>query len=245
MTRITVLSPHRDDAAFSLSLSLLRWRELGMKITVLNFFTVSAYAPRIPDNDPDQVSLVRKAEDHRVLSQIDRRIRVRDCNLLDAPIRLGIRPDAICNPETQAFAKSIVPEVAAYIRSQEPHGAVIAPLGLGGHVDHLAVHEAATTKMWRKHRLAFYEDLPYATWTADEILRDRVLETETKLHTRLKPAIIRRPRAVFRKRSLIAGYRSQIAPEEAWSIARFSLRYGGGERLWVPNHSKLWALLTE
>ena len=244
MTRLTVLSPHRDDAVFSLYLSLQKWCQSGVRVSVVNFFTVSNYAPKVSVNQTEKISLIRKTEDHDVLSGIHKKIRIQDSDLLDAPLRLGIGFESICRPETQALARSAEPEIAAYIRSQASKDLLIAPLGLGGHVDHLAVYEAAIASVSRKQHIAFYEDLPYAIWTGDKVLRNRVLETETKLHVRLKPVIIRQRRAAFRKQRAAAGYKSQITPEEASSIARFSFRYRGGERLWVPKYSKLWKLLT-
>lgn len=244
MRGLTLLSPHRDDAVFSLYLSLQMWRQLGIRVTVLNFFTRSNYAPRALESQVDAVSLIRKTEDHNVLSRIDKRIRIRDCDLLDAPLRLGIPFEAVCRPETGALARSVEPGITAYIRTQAQTDLVIAPLGLGGHVDHLAVSEAAITSVWLRHRLAFYEDLPYATWTSDDRLRQRIHEIETKLRVRLRPVLIRQQCAIRRKQRAVARYRSQITRDEAASIARFSLRYGGGERLWLPRHIDLWTALS-
>jgi hypothetical protein len=190
------------------------------------------------------VSLIRKTEDHHILSSIGNRIRIRDCDLLDAPLRLGIEFAAICRPEIRARAKYVEPEIAAFIRTQVLHGPLVAPLGLGGHVDHVAVTEAAITAGLQRRKLAFYEDLPYAMWTSGEALRQRIDEVETKLGGRLKPVIIRQKYSVRHKQRAAAAYRSQITEEEARSIARFSQRYGGGERLWIPRQSKAWAMLT-
>jgi LmbE family N-acetylglucosaminyl deacetylase len=244
MRGLTVLSPHRDDAVFSLYFALRKWRREGVRLTVLNFFTRSNYAPGVSEKQTDAVSLIRKTEDRNVLSRIDKGIDVRDCGLLDAPLRLGIEFAAVCNPETRALAKSVEPEIAAYIRTRAFSDLIIAPLGLGGHVDHLAVNEAAIASTARNHKPAFYEDLPYATWTSSDMLRQRIHEIETKLGARLRPVIIRQRYAIPQKQGAAARYRSQITRQEAASIARFSLRYGGGERLWIPKHSKLWTVLA-
>ncbi len=244
MRRVTVLSPHRDDAAFSLYLSLKRWCRSGVDVSVLNFFTVSAYGRSTAGSGPEIISLVRKAEDRRVLSFIGRSIRVQDCDLLDAPLRLAVSPDAVFRPETQALAAASEPEVAALIRANARSGLLITPLGLGGHVDHIAVHRAAMACP-NKQRLAFYEDLPYAAWTPDTILSRHIRETEAKAEVRLRPAIIRREGAAWQKQSAVAQYQSQITPEEAALISKYSGRYGGGERLWIPKYSNAWAWLTE
>lgn len=209
----------------------------------MNFFTMSAYAPRAGRSGAEAVSLIRKTEDRRILSRIGRDIQMKDCDLLDAPLRLGISSDAVFRREAQELASACEPDVSAFIQKHASHALVIAPLGLGGHVDHLVVHNAAI-RSCSPVRLAFYEDLPYATWTPQAALWGRILETEAKAGIRLRSAIIRLGAAVYRKQRVIAEYRSQISLEEAASIARFAVKYGGGERLWIPKHSKDWALLT-
>jgi LmbE family N-acetylglucosaminyl deacetylase len=209
----------------------------------MNFFTVSAYAPRAGQSETEAASLIRKTEDRRVLSRIDRNILVRDFDLLDAPLRLGISSDAVFRREAQELASTSEPQVAALIRKHASRVLIVAPLGLGGHVDHFVVHNAAI-RSCSPIRLAFYEDLPYATWTQEDALRQRIRETEAKTGMRLTPAIIRQASAFYRKQRVVAAYRSQISLEEAASIARFAAKYGGGERLWIPKHGQPWALLT-
>jgi LmbE family N-acetylglucosaminyl deacetylase len=243
MNRLTVLSPHRDDAAFSLYLSLKRWCRSGIKVTVLNFFTVSAYGKSPAGSGPEIISAVRRTEDRRVLARIDRRIQVLDCELLDAPLRLGIPPKAVFHPETQLLAGAMAPEVASLIRANARNSLLVAPLALGGHVDHFAVYQAATSCPI-KQRLAFYEDLPYVAWTSDEMLRQRIRETEARTQVQLRSAIILQEDGRWQKQHGIAQYRSQIAREEAALISKFSVRYAGGERLWIPKHSRAWAWLA-
>jgi LmbE family N-acetylglucosaminyl deacetylase len=242
MRRLTVLSPHRDDAAFSLYISLRKWCQSGVNVSVLNFFTVSAYGKSPAGSGPEIISAIRRAEDRRVLARIDGSIRVLDCDLLDAPLRLGIDSRAVFSPEIQRFASVIQPNIVALIRGNACNDLLLIPLGLGGHVDHLAVHLAATS-FPNKHRLAFYEDLPYAAWVPETMLRRRIRETEARTRVQLRPAIIRQEAARWRKQCVIAQYRSQITREEAALISKFSGRYGGGERLWVPKYSQAWALL--
>jgi len=243
VSRIIVLSPHRDDAAFSLYISLREWTRSGANITVLNFFTTSAYAPRASAAGAEAVSLIRKAEDRHVISHIRRVIEVRDCHLLDAPLRLGISFEAVFRPDSRHLPGASEADVAAFIRKHLSRALVIAPLGLGEHVDHFVVHSAAIRNA-PPLRLAFYEDLPYATWIAEKALREKVRETEAEAHVKLAPAIIRRKHAAWQKQQAIAEYRSQISSEEAATIARFSAGYGGGERIWIPKRSRAWRLLT-
>ncbi len=243
MRPLTILSPHRDDAAFSLYLALGKWRRAGANLTVLNFFTVSAYGKSPAGSGAEIISAVRRTEDRRVLARIDRSIRVVDCDLLDAPLRLGVNPKEVFLPEIQCLASVIQPQIEALIRGIAHNDLLVIPLGVGGHVDHLAIHLTATS-LPNKHRLAFYEDLPYAAWTSDSMLRRRVRETEARTRVQLKPAIVRQKGARWPKQCVIAQYRSQTTREEAALISKFSVRYGGGERLWIPKYSRAWAWLA-
>ncbi len=162
MKEITILSPHRDDAAFSLCMALRKWTAMRLKLTVINFFTVSAYGPGSSGKDPLTVSSVRRREDRRVISIIGPLIRVREAGLLDAPLRLGIEAAAVCRAETRSLLRSEdIRAIACFIQRWARSGLLIAPLSLGDHVDHIAVHEAALVSA-DSRRLAYFEDLPYA-----------------------------------------------------------------------------------
>ena len=61
---------------------------------------------------------------------------------------------------------------------------------------------------------------------------------------RLKPVVVRTSNAIWRKRRMVRRYESQITPEEAGGIARWSAEYGGGERIWIPNFGPWTSLLS-
>lgn len=246
MLELTILSPHRDDAAFSLSVALSYWSKLSLKLSVVNFFTVSEYAPHALSTRASTISAIRTREDHSALSAIDGGIRVEAFNLLDAPLRFGIGADAICRSETAALqSTSEIDALGLRLRKYFERGLVLAPLALGDHVDHLAVSKAAQASSMR-HKLGFYEDLPYATWTSESTFRHRLHKTEQHTGVHLRSVVIRnRNFTVAHKRRLINRYRSQITPEEAASIAQYACNYGGGERVWIPRYSSAWKSLSQ
>src|SRR5581483_9095791 len=159
---IHVLSPHRDDAIFSLFFSLCGWRARGMPVCITNFFTRSNYAPQARADGASAISEIRKREDRAALRRADLAIRVHDRELLDAPLRLEIPSSRVC--------------------LTQPRDSDIA-----------MVERALPAS-----RLAFYEDLPYAMWS-DEQLPVIIGEIEDLLHRRLKRAIIRSNRSIFEK----------------------------------------------
>jgi LmbE family N-acetylglucosaminyl deacetylase len=237
--RLTVLSPHRDDATFSLALSLQHWSSTGVEISVLNFFTRSGYAPYACEGA--DISGIRAREDRRSAGIIDSRIQILSLSLLDAPLRLPIDFGSITNPS--AFAP-LTCEVASFrecIRRISRNSLVLAPLGLGNHIDHRTVHCAAIAAGGRSS-LGFYEDLPYAIWTCETAIRERVASAEEELRLFLRPSLLRSAGRRFKERA-VRRYQSQIDLEMASAIARYSEKYKGRERIWVPRHSARWRAL--
>ncbi len=240
-----MLSPHRDDAVFSLFFSLTRWAAAGVSVRVVNFFTRSAYAPWAQMDDISAISEVRRREDRRALTRISRTLRVRSFDFLDAPLRLPLTFGEICLPESARLLSSgFVTTLARTIGALVRRSLVLSPLTLGDHVDHVAVTRAALIACQAK-RLAFYEDLPYAAWTSPSTLRQKVLQIEERSGIGLQERVIRVDRARGRKQTAAAMYSSQVNREEVIALARFSARSGGGERIWIPRASPAWNKLFE
>jgi hypothetical protein len=249
MSELTIVSPHRDDVPFSLYLSLSRWRSLPVKLNVITVFTISVYAPRagMVAGDSDTVRSIvtslRKREDRRVFELIDKKIALHDLDFLDAPLRLGIPADLVCKPQIPCVeSRPEVDTLSRHFQNYFVRGLVLAPLALGDHIDHVMVR-AAAIKSCVPHKLAFYEDLPYATWVPAGSLRQAVAYAERKTGVPLRGSLIRRKAYIFRKRSAVARYQSQISRSEANAIARFAVNYRSAERIWVPKHGRAWRSL--
>lgn len=250
MRELTIVSPHRDDVPFSLYLSLSRWRSLPLRLNVATVFTISAYAPRATalisksGTVTSIVTSIRKREDRRVFSLIDRRIKQEDLRFLDAPLRLDIGPDLVCKPHGPAFeGRPEVEILSRRFRRYFLRGLVLAPLALGDHVDHLTVR-AAAIRASIPHKLGFYEDLPYAAWVSESSLREVVSCVEQNTGKPLKSFLVRRKGHIFGKRGIACRYQSQISRSEAGVIARYAVKYGCGERIWIPKHCSAWKFLT-
>ena len=245
--KIVVVSPHRDDACFSLGLSVGAWIEAGQTVAVVNCFTRSEYAPYaefefIHSNDRmARVSALRLREDEAWQKMYARGLQLVDLNLKDAPLRLHIAVDQVLgwpvNPDDKTMSK--LPRAVAALRPD----AVVLPLALGGHVDHVTARSAMLigdeigAGLAGQMPMAFYEDLPYAArpGAAGEI--EGVAQgLGADLGRELEPVFVTEEglvdEAVERKRRLALCYDSQIADEVAQQIAAFSVGYGGRERLW-------------
>ena len=247
--KILILSPHRDDAAFSLSIAITNWLTARHTVTILNVFTRSRYAPYsdaafVHENDElSYVSAMRLREDELFLRRITEslpkglknHLHMIDLNLKDAPIRLRIPleelSDTSVNPTDPAIEK-----IRKALAKQSEAGAMealVLPAALGNHVDHLTVRKAALPLAARIPS-AFYEDLPYATThpsaaTDLESLR----ESAEQRSESLSPVLYQIESAIEFKRRLVLGYASQIDDEAGTLISNFATRYNGGERLWA------------
>jgi LmbE family N-acetylglucosaminyl deacetylase len=237
---ILVLSPHRDDAAFSLSLSIAHWLSAGHTVTILNVFTRSLYAPysdaeSVHENDRlSWVSAMRKREDEAFLKQIPGASMI-DLNIKDAPIRLHCDASIVCDMDVDPN-DSATPKINKAVGKQieTPHALVI-PLGLGHHVDHRVVRDA-TLPLTPNVPCAFYEELPYATRQGVLVDLSRFREdTEHRFHEDLHPVLCHgtHTRPAEHKRRIALLYSSQIDSELADTIANVSHRYRGGERIWA------------
>ena len=240
---MVVVSPHLDDAAFSLSLAIESWLERGWVVEVINCFMRSEHAPfadmvAVHENDRrTYVSGLRAKEDEswrkRLGAGRGRDLRAVNLNLKDAPMRLRCLTEEVfglaTNPEDKSWGKILraVEEACADART-----ALVLPLALGGHVDHRTVVEAVSP--WVKANpgrpVGFYEDLPYAARLSEE----EIGAVAAGLGLELRQVMVGAgdEGAVERKRKMVLSYDSQIEDETAAEMAGFAEKYGGRERVW-------------
>jgi hypothetical protein len=168
-----------------------------------------------------------------------------DLNLKDAPIRLRIPLEELSDTAVNP-ADSAIEKIRKTLAKQSEAGAMealVLPAGLGKHVDHLTVREAAIP-FTSTIPAAFYEDLPYATTypsaAADlELLRESAAQRDESL----SPVTYQIESAIEFKRRLVLGYASQIDDDAGSLISNFGARYNGGERVWA-NRAWLDAFVT-
>ena len=240
MLELTILSPHRDDAIFSLGLSLICWSRLPLRLQILNFFTVSEYAPVIAPASVSEISAIRQMEDRAALNSISLDIAITDLGLMDAPLRPGIRFDEITSPvAAQTITPEYLADLAASIMQHTQGHLLLAPLAMGQHVDHLSVFRAATLN--NNANVAFYEDLPYSAWARPEKILTRVSAAEQALGAALEPVVTGKvTNAEDSKQRLCLMYASQIKKPAATQISKYARRYGGAERIWTSSTSARW-----
>jgi len=159
------LSPHTDDICFSLGV-LASQRGSGQLLTVFPRSTYQVRALSLPQESSTIVTHNRISEDSRF---------AQTCGLdalylgFDDSSARGSQP---FDPEpVRALAATIAPTVVAALmgpllgKSIQPKPLLACPVGIGGHVDHLAVCRVVIGHLQQLelfYRVGFYEDLPYA-----------------------------------------------------------------------------------
>lgn len=236
--KIVIVSPHREDAAFSVGLAAGLWLEAGHAVCVVDCFTRSKHAPfaetgLIHEHDQlSHITALRQREDESWRRLYGKRLTALDLNLKDAPVRLR------CSPEETYTLKPVPGEKAmlkiAKAVAQQNADALVLPLAVGQHIDHLAARDAALTGYSLAQPCAFYEDLPYSAQVENTA---SLASIAAALDLELKPAFAAADRnqegAVQRKRQIALCYDSLIDEETTQLIAGFCNRYEGRERLWA------------
>lgn len=181
------LSPHYDDVVYACGELVRQKAENGDSVRVT---TVFAGRPAVPTFSSLAVRLhsewgvedpfsTRATEDSAALAMLGCEGEHWDCT--DAIYRRG--PNGRClytsyqdlYEEIHPLDEMLVEEIFSRLQfslSTEPRGAtIIAPLGLGGHVDHRIVTKAAGRLHKSGFRVLFYEDQPYAATSPGELAK--------------------------------------------------------------------------
>jgi LmbE family N-acetylglucosaminyl deacetylase len=159
---IVVLAPHVDDAALSAGGLLARLAAEGWRCESVVIFSRQTFQTglRVPPEDLDRVAAEEETLAGRILG-----FRPRFLGLAGAQDRhgLGLR-ETLGWSETDVAARQEreIAELAGRL-AEEARGAalVLAPLGLGGHLDHV-ITALAARRAFPEEALRHWEDLPYA-----------------------------------------------------------------------------------
>jgi len=245
--KITVISPHRGDAAFALGLSIRAWLGEGHAVEVVSCFTRSEFAPysdvgSVHRNDRVSfVTAVRKREDEAWRKQLEpqgaAKFTITDLNLKDAPLRLHVGANEVFGHAAEASEK-VTSKIKRALEMSKA-GAWVLPLGLGGHVDHVTARDVAlSARPAGGFPVAFYEELPEAAiGAADEAVAAAVLSLTLTAQSTLEPVFATGlgavEDAVTKKRRVAWCYDSQIDEGATLEIAEACRKFEGRERIWA------------
>jgi hypothetical protein len=244
--KITVVSPHRGDAALALGLAIEAWLAEDHAVEVVSCFTRSKFAPysdagSLHTNDRMSfVTAVRKREDEEWRKQVgSAKLTITDLNLKDAPIRLHIGAEKVFDRPADVSEK-VVSKIRRAVEMSKA-GAVVLPLGLSGHVDSVSARDAALP-VNASVPLVFYEELPFAAKAKGEGAWEAAMEQlPVSVGGELHAVLVGRERgteaeiqeAVARMRRVAWCYDSQMDERVTSEVAEFCRRYAGQERVWA------------
>lgn len=234
---IAVLSPHSDDAAFSVAGHLFHLSGFGKEVCLLTCFSRSVFTQAGTFGEINRTTELRKQEDARYAATLGSGCTAAWLDLDDAPLR-GYALREICHTreftgEERALAGRL--ERLFLSRAISPGSAVFAPLGIGSHIDHRIVHEAAAAlAQSSRFHMVFYEDMPYSAGCQESEIQRRIGLLEQKLNGSLLSSRCKTRGLLDLRRSAASCYPSQVRPEILQRIFDASpppARYGY-ERVW-------------
>ena len=224
---VLFLSPHPDDVAWSLGATVSALAGARAELHVLTLFGRSRYAPGHAVHGTLAASGVRAGEEARWAELAGVRLWRRDHP--DATLR-GFDDDTEMGQTPEpSLVERLRDDIDAVIDAIEPR-LVVAPLGVGSHVDHAAVREAAL-RLRKQPSLAWYEDLPYAAMREPPaVARPIVVDVERRW-----PAKERGIRAFASQR-----------PDDVLPLVRAHAARVSGERIWLERVAPdRWARISD
>jgi LmbE family N-acetylglucosaminyl deacetylase len=224
---VSILSPHIDDAAFGLTQTIFNLAKKGIRVNIINCFTISKWtAIPIVNKEISAVSKLRKDEDIAFYKLISEKIVIKNLDLLDAPLRNGY---IFQNQPFQQNELELVEELRKLLELLA-HGIIFCPLAIGNHIDH-AVCREAVNRLYTKRQVVFFEDMPYAQRIGEDQIRRHVNGLQQELGVHLTTFTVSSSNNFVDKGNAIRTYGSQINEEIVTEIlSHFEAL--GGERLW-------------
>ncbi|MDB5193292.1 MAG: LmbE family protein [Segetibacter sp.] len=224
--KIFILSPHIDDAAFGLALTINELANNKIPVTIINCFTVTKWtAITVSNKEINAVSQLRKAEDHAFYKAIGN-ITIINLDLLDAPLRNGYIF------QNQPFQQNELELIAVLEQLLEKHvdGLLFCPLAIGNHIDH-AICRQAVIHLYKKLNVIFFEDLPYTQRVGEDQVRRHIHVLQEELGVELTNKTTGITHLTFDKEQAISIYKSQLNDEIVSEIMSHKNAMKG-ERLW-------------
>ncbi len=243
--KVVVISPHVDDAAFSLAATLKLLVRAGSTVRIVNCFTLTGFAPFTESDERLTVMTRRRHEEELFLHHLGGNSQADDLGLEDAPARTGLGVRAVViQPSSARDIVVTALNLAGRLEKIGGDTTVLAPLAIGNHPDHYIARLAALEK-YRRLPIAFYEDLPYAASATQERIAGAVKETAAMLEEELQAVTVRWPGDFLWKQQCCSYYKSQISQAGVQKILHY-MQGNHGEKLWcsqrfMNNWKWLWA----
>ncbi len=227
--RVLLLSPHADDIAYSIG-GIVAQLSQRANLRLMTIFGHSGWVlPQTTcEQSADAISTERELEDREycVRRSIDYDLlHCSDSFVMGYDTTTELSTSATEDPRTESIVDLIRNAVTCWMPE-----VVLAPCGLGGHVDHQIVRFAADAL--DRVQVLYYEDIPYSSSLA-------LAELERRLAAQgLIPAMTTDIESVLESKCEdMWGYRSQTSSSTVIQMLLHAGRVGAGtsryaERLW-------------
>lgn len=235
-----ILSPHIDDAAFGLTLTISKLISNHVSVNLINCFTITKWTGVFVSKDIEVVSALRKEEDKAFNQYLGSAIQVTNLELLDAPLRNSYIH--LFHPFNENELE-LIGQLKNYTL-ENVDGLLLCPLALGNHIDHILCLEAVI-QVYPKIKIVFFEDLPYANRISFDEIKSHVNNLAKRLDKKLDSFISDLDKCTIDKNHAIHLYKSQVDEEICAEIIAHQNALNG-ERLWgeTNNIDLLKALLN-
>lgn len=229
------LSPHIDDVAYSLGAALLS--SLCKAGRIVNVFTISNCTADDRPLTTRVITELRKREEADFIAHLPGSYEAEHLDRVDAPLRLGISDADVFDARLDAsgFECDELQEQLALCLPDAP--LLVAPLGLGGHIDHRITHNAAKALSHSGYRTAYYEDMPYASQLNATELHLQMRQICSESLGDLYPQVLRARCDESLLRTTLKCYESQLDDDTIGFIVAYARALGAGsitERVWWP-----------
>jgi LmbE family N-acetylglucosaminyl deacetylase len=235
-----MLSPHSDDIALSLGAFLLGMPS-ALHINIITAFSISECTADDSIKDSAVVSSIRKAEDVDFANSLGRHIEVRWLDRQDAPLRLHIPDEAVFSSKPSYMSWNEVQYLTDKMKEEYNNfDLLFAPMGLGKHIDHIVVRNAALELLKDGFPLVFYEDIPYAADLSLTDIDEYAKQLEDISGQNLELFHIKTGVTIEKKLALLSCYRSQMDSRTESRVRSHANRNAGNsivERVWASTNS--------
>ncbi len=217
---VLVISPHCDDAAFSIGGIIKKYSYKDVKFTILTCFSKSKYMIGNTTATIEEISSMRKKEDHdfyRLCHTAN--VRLLYLDLPEAPLRKNRAAKHIFSSKLTEDENILITQLARTIALLMKNDTLLLfPSAVGGHIDHVIVNKACSylAKQHKNHMQ--YLDLPYTAMVKNI---DALVEknyTEVMVFDIIKEI----------KKDILSCYPSQLHLEQIEAILGFDFNLNDG-----------------
>lgn len=229
---IQVLSPHSDDAGFSCAGLLSDAARRQLPCLIQTVFSRSSYDPANPQADADQITALRMREDEVFVAWLGGACQISWEGFEEAFMRKPGFAEILSGQYDDGDQALMPPVLQAVMAKMADHVTLLAPVGIGNHVDHLLVRDAALALS--RHAgvaLFLYEDLPYAARLAPDQVAAYLAPMGEALGFKSSPYVFSTPNIQSAKQAGAACYPSQMQGDTGALIEKQTAAIGG-EAYW-------------